>query len=445
MIKHLVFICLLLIPFIIFSQDSLFVHLKPNNNYNQLILYKVEGTQQKYITHSNSETDSFKMEFPTESESGMYRLYFDTQNSGFFEVLYNQETIEVTFDPLRADDSAVFSKSKENKVYQTYIQVINEQQLRVDSLQMAYFESPDKENIKKEYESMIEDLNELQDLYEEKAINLMAQDFIKSRRKYNPKVVSETSEIYLDAITKHFFDAIDFNNESIKNSSFFIDLAIEYIFYVNNSEDAITNKLIKQQAINEVMHQIGENYEVKSEIINSLLLAFAGQQEIGLVAFIKSNHYENLPVGLKNENFIVQIDDMLKTAIGSIAPEISWKQDGKIMHLSELDSAQNYIIIFWSTTCPHCLNEIPKLYAFTENLKDIQVVAVALEDDAIGFKNQTKTMTNWFNVLGLNKWDNEFARAYDINSTPSYFILDKDKRIMEKPEELEDLVIYISN
>ena len=63
----------------------------------------------------------------------------------------------------------------------------------------------------------------------------------------------------------------------------------------------------------------------------------------------------------------------------------------------------------------------------------------ALEDDKFGFDHHTQDFPNWINVLGLNKWENEIARDYDIHSTPSYFVLDKDKKIIAKPEDLVDV------
>ena len=49
------------------------------------------------------------------------------------------------------------------------------------------------------------------------------------------------------------------------------------------------------------------------------------------------------------------------------------------------------------------------------------------------------TLPNWHHVLGLNKWENKTAKAYNINATPNYFILDANKKIIAKPIPLEEL------
>ena len=110
------------------------------------------------------------------------------------------------------------------------------------------------------------------------------------------------------------------------------------------------------------------------------------------------------------------------------------------MKLSSLNESENYVLVFWSTSCSHCLLEIPQLHTFLKNKKNIKVIAFALEKDAFVWKNFSKTnLYGWHNVFGLKKWENEVAKTYKIVSTPSYFVLNKNKKIIAKPEEMEGL------
>ena len=65
----------------------------------------------------------------------------------------------------------------------------------------------------------------------------------------------------------------------------------------------------------------------------------------------------------------------------------------------------------------------------------MKVIAVALELDELGFYDMTPKFPAFINVLALNKWENEIPRSYDVHATPSYFLLDKNKRIIVKPED----------
>jgi len=76
---------------------------------------------------------------------------------------------------------------------------------------------------------------------------------------------------------------------------------------------------------------------------------------------------------------------------------------------------------------------------------NIKVVAFALEKEAFVWQQYTKAnLQGWHNVLGLNKWENKTARTYNINATPSYFVLDKNKKIIAKPNEFKDVKEFIN-
>jgi hypothetical protein len=74
-----------------------------------------------------------------------------------------------------------------------------------------------------------------------------------------------------------------------------------------------------------------------------------------------------------------------------------------------------------------------------------KVIAFALEDDEFVWKQYSNAnLKGWHNVLGLNKWQNKTSRTYQVNSTPTYFILDKNKKIIAKPNEISDVRTFLN-
>lgn len=49
------------------------------------------------------------------------------------------------------------------------------------------------------------------------------------------------------------------------------------------------------------------------------------------------------------------------------------------------------------------------------------------------WKNLTYDYPDFIHVFGEGKWDNQIGNQYNVTATPSYFILDKDKKIISKP------------
>ena len=163
-----------------------------------------------------------------------------------------------------------------------------------------------------------------------------------------------------------------------------------------------------------------------------------------MIDFLFENHYEKLPESLQNKDFLKEKKALFATEIGRIAPDFSWKENGKNLNLSTLNEAENYVLVFWSTDCSHCLKEIPQLHKFLQDKNEIKVVAFSLERNDFGWKNMKATLPNWHHVLGLNKWENKIARTYNINATPTYFVLDKNKKIIAKPEEFIDVKEFVN-
>ena len=75
-----------------------------------------------------------------------------------------------------------------------------------------------------------------------------------------------------------------------------------------------------------------------------------------------------------------------------------------------------------------------------------KVVAYALEREDFEWNEFKKQLYGWHNVIGLNpknKWDNKLVTdTYQVHATPSYFILDSNKKIIAKPHELKNIKEY---
>jgi thiol-disulfide isomerase/thioredoxin len=341
-----------------------------------------------------------------------------------------------------------FLTSEENKTYSNYLVETTNVKQKLDSLQIVFFGLKDKKQDEITidlYAKTLNHYNKIQSEYETKTDGKLANHFIKSGRNYFAPTLFTSPQEYLNSVKQHYFDFTNFDNRVLMNATFFGEKAIEYVFYLNVSDDLQVQNALYKNAINEVMQKVGGNNEVKSEILTSLIYAFEQFENLAMAGFVIDDFYDKLPANLKDEALIDEMRSKIKLAIGNIAPEIVWEENGAQRKLSELTISDNYILVFWSTTCSHCLLEIPKLYEFTMGNEALHVVAVALEDNSIDFEQFAKKLPKWTNILGLKKWENEMAKEYKINATPTYFILDNDKRILAKPEHFEDVKVYFEN
>ena len=142
------------------------------------------------------------------------------------------------------------------------------------------------------------------------------------------------------------------------------------------------------------------------------MFTFSQIQNTTLTKLVLESIYKKLPNEYIDELVINEILLNMKLALGEIAPDFSWLENDETIKLSELNTAENYVLVFWSTSCSHCLIEVPQLYEFTKNIENIKVIAIALEDNDVDFKINTAKFKNWSNVLALGKWQNNIAKEY---------------------------------
>ena len=110
-------------------------------------------------------------------------------------------------------------------------------------------------------------------------------------------------------------------------------------------------------------------------------------------------------------------------------------------------SSDYTVVIFWDPNCGHCKEEIPRLdsiYRASWKAKKVKIYAVLSEND--DQKNNWKKfirepdITGWTNVYQSKKQADEqldsnrpnFRQLYDVITTPTLYLLDKEKRIIGK-------------
>ena len=448
-----ILILFLLMSTFVQAQYSVKGSIHPVKEYKWALLYKVEGARQIFLKNAQIKNElqtkdgktltigTFSFDLPADTKTGAYRLTYDLQNNGFVDFLFNNEDVELSFNPGDTEGTTVFSKSKENQLYKRFINDISLAQYKVDSLQVAYLQAPSKEG-EEAYKKSIQNITNVQKTYNESSKGTLAHHFIKATDRYNAPSIAKSSQEYLDGVISHFYDKIDFASSHLYNSSFLIDRITDYVFYMNYSPDPKTQLDLHKKSSDISINKVND-VKFKADVIEFLASQFAALKNATLVDYLMVNHFAKLPQENQNLEFKKRMEESLSVAIGRKAPDFTWTENGKQMSLSTLTGGQSYLIIFYSTGCSHCLREVPQVFEFMKGKNNTKVIAFAMETEDVTWKNYVKTLPGWHHVLGLNKWENKIARKYQVNSTPTYFVLGMDKKIIANPEELKELKVIL--
>ncbi|MDJ0645964.1 MAG: thioredoxin family protein [Flavobacteriaceae bacterium] len=443
--KRKLLVVLILISFTTQAQHTIKGEMHPVENYPWILLYKLQGAKQDFIAYDSIKEGAFEITIPKNASSGIYRLIYDNQSQLFVDVIYDNEDIEFNFHPKHPNSLVQFSKSKNNKLYFDYLRAIAEPQRALDSLQIDYFKPNANGAIGILYQKRYDRIQTVQNHFEEQSQGTLAYHFIKSSARYNPSSPLKKPEDYLKETQEHFFDHIDFNSAELDNSTFKHDKINDFIFYLNRADDSETQARLRKDAIDHVLEKVKTNRTLSQEVLESLLINFAKREDVAMTNFVL-NHYLRLPKELQDAGFINDVKGQLRTALGNIAPNILWEENGQQKTLHKLSGYSNYLVIFWSSGCSHCLKELPLLKDYLKDKPHIDVIAVGLEDEQ-STVNWEKVITNypkWTHIYGKDKWKNKFANAYGVSSTPSLYLLDPQKLILSKPDDVKELKAFFN-
>jgi len=247
----------------------------------------------------------------------------------------------------------------------------------------------------------------------------------------------------------HFFDNIDLNDERLirtpllysRLDSFFTNVLIQSPDTINKEID----KLIKKCSSNYKMFQFVSVY---------LFNHFRESEIMGHDA-VMVKIADDIYLSGKADWVTREFKDDLRKQIDLIRPNlIGKKAENMVMDsykgifVSLYDVEKDFTVLyFWEPNCGHCQEATPKLKAYYDKPKDysLEVFAVCTTSDK---EKWTKYIED-NKLTWINGWDpkriSHFDFYYNVQSTPTIYILDKNKKIIAKKLAVEEIGPFIDH
>ena len=425
---------LFLLPVLGLSQ-SVKGNFSPAEDFTYAFLYQATPEGANYINRGKLDSNG-NFEIPSDAAMtpGIYKIvYAIPPEENNFDFIYNgKETIAFNFSN---DNGVDFTESEENKLWTSYLKSME----MVNQTISNYYS---KEHIDKEgFSSIFKVLKDTQLAYEESANDKLVSAFITANRPYLPSEYEDIST-YSKNLKTHYLNQIDFSNYLLQSSSFLVDRVSSYVF--NMVEDP-THETYKQH-VDDIARAISnDDAIIKTSLFEAIWQRFVTMENHDLANYVTDRHLLDLANATHNKVLAETISSYKNTSIGTKAPNFDISSENNATSLHELDGADNYLVIFWSSGCNHCLNELPKVKEMIATKPNIKVVAYALEDDNRKWSKEIKNYPDFTHAIGLGKWDNPITKTYGIAATPTYFLLDASKIIIAKPYDYEDVETTINN
>jgi len=247
----------------------------------------------------------------------------------------------------------------------------------------------------------------------------------------------------------HYFDNIDLTDERLlrtpilysKLDAFFTNVLIQAPDSINREID----KLIKR---------CSPDYKVFQFVSVYLFNHFRESEIMGHDA-VMVKLADDIYLSGKADWVTKEFKDDLRKQIDLIRPNLIGKKAENIVmdsykgiFVSLYDVEKDFTILyFWEPDCGHCKEATPKLKVFYDKPKDysLEVFAVCTTSDKAKWTRYIEDNK----LIWINGWDpkrsSHFDYYYNVQSTPTVYILDKNKKIIAKKLSVEEIGSFIDN
>ena len=247
----------------------------------------------------------------------------------------------------------------------------------------------------------------------------------------------------------HYFDNIDFSDSRLLNTPV---LQPNLDYYFSKALLQVPDSIIPQ--VKRILDRSKANSDVFMFCTGHLFNMYVKSPIMGMesvVVFIGENYYLTGQAPWADKEFLKQVSDFVEynkhSLIGLQAHEMRMQTaEGKTVSLYGLKDSY-VILFFYEPNCSHCQKEAPKLLELYHKYKDVGVncFAVCIQNNKEEWeKFVADGKYDWINV-----WDptrqSRFPEYYNVSTTPQIYLLDKDKRIIGRRLDSENLDIILKN
>lgn len=123
-------------------------------------------------------------------------------------------------------------------------------------------------------------------------------------------------------------------------------------------------------------------------------------------------------------------------------------QDGIPTSLKKMSdiSSDLILLVFGSAKCPYCREEFAKLQVQSEVLKNcgIKVLYISLDENEKEFLESISGLPG-YSYCDFKNWETKAAKDYFITGTPTFLLIDKNRKLQIKPETVDGLILWCSS
>ncbi len=425
---------------------------------NLVLLYRLYLDTTELIDSAYACSEgSFDFVMPSSQNAGMYRIVTGkdlkpgalTGSEQKFDLLFNYE--DIVFETHYADpaDSMEIYSCRENKLYYSYKSEKSDYEQKISAVDQALEKYPKGDFFYRRLEWQYNRLQRRRVNYIDNVISGNEATIFSSIARFRKSPAPDASQRNdIDYIRDNFFNEDDFTDTLLLYTDIIPKKILSYLeLYIDSglSKERQEEKLVEaaENVLSLAMTEEKVFYDVLEYMINGFL-----SLNMDEAANCLTDSYLHAEICIE-EAAVGEAGEVLEE--GMPAPDFDFTAyDGSEVDLYNIET-EYVIVVFWASWCPFCtdvLNDLNEMYKeFSE--KDpsfLEVVAIGIEEEKKEWETALKenSFKNWLNYTSLELWDCPVSLEYDIEGTPSLFLLDSKKKVVSKPYNIPPLRRYLS-
>lgn len=443
-----IIVLLLLLPVSLVGQHRLSGTFSAHANAN-VRLKTFAGFTNQIVAEGRSDSQGkFNLNYATDYRGiGLLEI----QDAGSLLLVLGEPQIQLVGSSINAIDQLRWINSGENQYLVDYFkaQEAAAQTLQVwNWLQPKYPEGDTRNTIDREIQNLLsQDERHLAQLPKSSYVQfyLPFRQFIIDRQNQISQGMRDVSDFV------RYFENLDWHNKDLWHSGLLGDFLNGHFAMLQafspNPEQVMTagiDQLLEEYA--GMDHQLGA---VATHLFD--LMQQLNAPKMAEYLSFQMLEQNSCSLDMSQESRFEQYRAM---KAGNIAEDLTLDLGGHVLrknlpaniqNLSDIESAYT-LVVFWASWCGHCMEEMPKLVALQNELKvkGVQVLAVSLDTESAAFESATATHP-WMGYCDLMRFDSPLARDYFVFATPSFYLLDADRRIVKNMSSVAQLIEAIKS
>ncbi len=416
----------------------------PPDLSNDINLYNFYGKELSKVDSTLvNEQGEFVFKLKDILQQGLYKIGLDKKNAATIVLSENSDMIIKADYRLLKADKIVVVNSRENSAYRKLLRVWNRMQKKMAKIRELKNKISSKDpfiiqktnvidgNIRRLIQEYNVDLLLIKANYpktftSEILINLSLLSRLADHEQLKERYGDEPTFLH-----DYYFEFIDFSDDRIIHTPLLAEKYNTYFsLFTHHTPDGL------KDSVDMILNKTSINTRVHDFTIQFLINLINRRGLAELEDYVINNYVEGCDKPLSKRT-LQTIEKLNCLRIGKKAPEIISKDSGgnTIKLSSSIRKNKVLMLYFWASWCEACKAENPHIVNIYKKFKEkgLGIYGISLDADKKEWIAAIKDyQLPWTNVSDLKQWDSEAVKVYNVNQTPTIYLVDNKGIITAK-------------